>query len=251
MSGGSAMDVEFDDLAGWTAEAVERLGLDHAIPAGCRGSASPTALAWLAEACQLLSGTRLLDLGAGVGGPAAWARRRYGVRPVLVDPMPGACRAAVRLFGLSAVLADGLAIPLRSMCVEAAWSLGVLCTVDEKYELLRELHRLLIPGGPLGLLVLVAQTADPKPAPEGNSFPSQPELIAVLAKAQFSVVEQITAPVDVPSSWTERAGRVDQVIREAHGDDPRFREAEEQNRRMHELFKTGQVSTQLIHARAW
>jgi SAM-dependent methyltransferase len=250
MSGGSAMDVEFDDLAGWTADAVEQLGLDHAIPAGCRGSASPTTLAWLAEACRLSSGTRLLDLGAGVGGPAAWATRRYGVRPVLVDPMPGACRAAGRLFGLPAVLADGLAVPLRSRSFDAAWSLGVLCTVDEKYELLRELHRLLIARGPLGLLVLVAQAANPQPAPEGNSFPSQEELVAVLEKAQFEVVEQIAAPEDVPSSWTERADRVDQVIREVHGDDPRFEEAEEQSRRMSELFRTGQVSTQLVHAQS-
>ncbi|MEU7828504.1 MULTISPECIES: hypothetical protein [unclassified Nonomuraea] len=85
-----AMVAEFDDVAGWTADAVELLGKRHAVPAACRGSASPAALAWLAEACELAPGMRLLDVGAGVGGPAAWAAERFGVRPILIEPMPTA-----------------------------------------------------------------------------------------------------------------------------------------------------------------
>lgn len=242
------MEVEFDALATWTAQAVDHLGADHAIPAGCRGSASPAALAWLAEACSLREGMRLLDLGAGVGGPAAWLSRRYGVRPVLVDPMPGACCAAAHLFGLPVVLASGLAVPLRSSSFDAAWSLGVLCTLDDKYGVLRELRRVLSPGAPLGLLVLVAQVADPQPAPEGNSFPSQAELMAVLEKAEFDVVEQVTAPEKVPDSWTSRADAVQDFIREAHHDDKRYAESEEQARRMGTLLRSGQVTTQLIRA---
>jgi hypothetical protein len=45
----AAMVAEFDDVAGWTADAVRRLGDRYAIPAACRGSSSPTALAWLAR----------------------------------------------------------------------------------------------------------------------------------------------------------------------------------------------------------
>jgi SAM-dependent methyltransferase len=243
-----AMAVEFDDVASWTAEAVLALGADHAIPAGCRGSASPAALAWLAEACSFGSGMRVLDLGAGVGGPAAWLKRRYGVRPVLVDPMPGACRAAADLFGLPVALADGLAVPVRDESVDGAWSLGVLCTLDDKYGVLRELRRVLRTGASLGLLVLVAEVVDPQPAPEGNSFPSQAELTAVLARAGFELAEQIPAPDDVPSSWTSRADAVDDFIRQAHADDKRFDESEEQSRRMGELLRSGQVATQLIHA---
>ncbi|CNF53505.1 methyltransferase family protein [Mycobacterium tuberculosis] len=94
------MTAEFDDVARWTADAVELLGERHAIPAACRGSADPAALAWLGEACELAAGTTLLDVGAGAGGPAAWAAERFGVRPVLLERMPAACRAAARLFGL-------------------------------------------------------------------------------------------------------------------------------------------------------
>ncbi|WP_133061699.1 hypothetical protein [Streptosporangium minutum] len=54
----SATAAEFDDVTGWTADAVEQLGIRHAVPAACRGSASPVTLAWLAEACELSPGVR-------------------------------------------------------------------------------------------------------------------------------------------------------------------------------------------------
>ncbi len=242
------MDSEFDDVAGWTAEAVERLGPAYAIPAGCRGSASPSALAWLAESCTLTPGTTLLDLGAGVGGPGAWAQLRYGVRPILIDPMPGACRAAKQLFGLPLVAADGLSIPLRTASIDAVWCLGVLCTVDDKQRLLSEVHRILRPGGDLGLLVLVAATTDLDPVPSGNSFPSQAELTGVLDRTGFELVAQIDDPGNPPANWTRRADKVDRLIAEEHRDDKAFQESEEQGRRMSHLLSTGQVTTQLVHA---
>lgn len=128
----SAMVAEFDDVAGWTADAVEQLGERYAIPAACRGSANPAALAWLAEACELKAGARLLDVGAGLGGPAAWAAKRFGVRPILLEPMPTAGRAAARLFGLPVISADGGRIPLRAESVDAAWCLAVLATIQDK-----------------------------------------------------------------------------------------------------------------------
>src|SRR3954451_24913585 len=70
-----AMEAEFDTVAGWTEEAVRALGPEHAIPAGCRGSGSEGALRWLADRLELHPGARMLDEGAGGGGPAgrpAW-----------------------------------------------------------------------------------------------------------------------------------------------------------------------------------
>ncbi|HSU11392.1 MAG TPA: hypothetical protein VLK57_19495, partial [Pseudonocardia sp.] len=46
----AAQEIEFDLLASWTEDAVRELGPEYAIPAGCRGSGSPSDLAWLAEA---------------------------------------------------------------------------------------------------------------------------------------------------------------------------------------------------------
>ncbi|GAC1345900.1 MAG: hypothetical protein NVSMB29_20240 [Candidatus Dormibacteria bacterium] len=53
---------------------------------------------WLLDRLQLEPGQTFLDVGAGVGGPAAFARRERGVRPLLTDPELGACRAARSLF---------------------------------------------------------------------------------------------------------------------------------------------------------
>ena len=92
------MEIEFDTVARWTRDVVERLGPEYAIPAGCRGSAGPAGLDRLCD--DLRPGMRLADLGGGVGGPAAYAREQAGIVPVVVDPMPGACRAASRLFGV-------------------------------------------------------------------------------------------------------------------------------------------------------
>ncbi|MFV2216893.1 class I SAM-dependent methyltransferase [Actinomadura sp. LOL_016] len=244
----SAMVAEFDDGAGWTADAVEQLGERHAIPAACRGSANPAALAWLAEACELSPGTRLLDVGAGAGGPAAWAAKRFGVRPVLLEPMPGACRAAARLFGLPVVRATGERIPLRAESVDAAWCLGVLCTVRDKAALLREIHRVLAPGAPLGLLVVVARSPRVFPSPDGNRFPTQRELARLLAGAGFDLTEQIARPDGTPLSWSRRAEQVAAVVATRHRHDRAFALADRQRASFTRLFATGQVSTQLVHA---
>jgi SAM-dependent methyltransferase len=242
------MVAEFDEVAGWTAEAVEQLGRRHAIPATCRGSASPAALAWLAEACELSPGMTLLDVGAGAGGPAAWAAERFGVRPILLEPMPAAGRAAARLFGLPVIAGDGRRIPLRTGSADAAWCLGMLCTVRDKAAVLREIHRVLRPGASLGLLVVVARGRRTLPAPDGNHFPTQPELRTLLAGAGFELVEQAGRPGRAPLSWSRRAEQVAAVVATRHRADPAYALAAHQGERFTHLFASGQISVRLIHA---
>lgn len=247
----AAMIAEFGDVAGWTADAVERLGSRHAIPAACRGSSNPAALTWLAEACHLSSGDRLLDVGAGAGGPAAWAARRYGVHPILVEPMLPAARAAVRLFGLPVVSAVGGRLPLRTSSVDAAWCLGVLCTVEDKTALLREIHRVLRAGGPLGLLVVVVVVAREElshPVPDGNHFPTQEDLVRLLDEAGFEIVGQIDRPSGVPRSWARRVERVAEVVAAEHRTNPMFALAADQGERLSRLLADKQLSVQLVHA---
>ena len=69
------MDAEFDTVAEWTAQVAVKLGPDFYVPAACRGSGSPAALDWLIDHMRLVPGDRLLDCGAGTGGPAAYPRR--------------------------------------------------------------------------------------------------------------------------------------------------------------------------------
>jgi len=242
-----AMVAEFDDVAAWTAEAVEQLGDQHAIPAACRGSSSPAALAWLAEACELSPGDQLLDVGAGSGGPAAWAARRFGVRPILLEPMPSAGRAAARLFGLPVVTADGRHIPLRDASIDVAWCLGVLCTVEDKGAVLREIQRVLGPHASLGLLVVVANRPVPEP-PDGNHFPTQSELADVLDHTGFDLVEQTERPAAVPLSWTRRAAEVTAHITDRYRTHPAYTLATSQDTRLGRLFTAGDLTLQLLHA---
>ncbi|MFC7041253.1 class I SAM-dependent methyltransferase [Nonomuraea rubra] len=243
-----AMVAEFDEVAGWTAEAVEQLGRRHAIPATCRGSASPAALARLAEEDELSPGMTLLDVDAGAGGPAAWAAERFGVRPILLEPMPAAGRAASRLFGLPVIAGDGRRIPLRTGSADAAWCLGVLCTVRDKAAVLGEIHRVLKPGASLGLLVVVARGRRTLPAPDGNHFPTLPELRALLAGAGFELVEQAGLPGRAPLSWSRRAEQVAAVVATRHRAHPAYALAAHQGERFTHLFASGQISVQLIHA---
>jgi len=239
-----AMEAEFDTVAGWTEEAVRALGPEYAIPAGCRGTGSDAALRWLADRLDLSPGTRMLDSGAGVGGPAGWLAAERGVRPVCAEPMAAAVRASRRLFGLSSVVALGQQLPFADASFEAAWCLGVLCTTSDKAGALAELRRLLRPGGRLGLLVFVADGPLTPPLPEGNEFPSEEELLGLLDDAGFALQETSDADLgDSPAEWTERADAVDAEVERRHGGDPAFRQAQENAGRVGRLLSAGELRT--------
>lgn len=235
-----AMEAEFGTVAGWTEEAVRVLGPEHAIPAGCRGSGSEGALRWLADRLDLRPGTRMLDDGAGVGGPAGWLAAERGVRPVCAEPMPAAVRAGRRLFGLPSVVAVSQRLPFADGSFDAAWCLGVLCTTSDKAGLLAELRRVLAPGARLGLLVFAADGPLTSPAPEGNEFPSEAETRRLLADAGFAVDASAEADLgDSPEEWTRRADAVDAEIERRHGGDPAFQQAQEQSGRVGRLLSDG------------
>jgi SAM-dependent methyltransferase len=246
-----AMEAEFGTVAAWTEEAVRVVGPDSAVPAGCRGSGSEGALTWLADRLDLRPGTRMLDDGAGVGGPAGWLARERGVRAVCAEPMTDAAGAAARLFGLPSVAALAQALPFADAAFDAAWCLGVLCTTTEKATVLRELRRVLADGAPLGLLVFVADGRLTLPVPDGNAFPSEQDTRALLGAAGFRVEAMADADLgDSPQEWKERADAVDAEIRRRHGDDPRWAEADEQSGRVGRLLSAGQLRPWLAVARA-
>jgi SAM-dependent methyltransferase len=235
-----AMEAEFDTVAGWTEEAVRALGPEYAIPAGCRGSGSEGALRWLADRLEPRPDSRVLDAGAGVGGPAAWLAAERGVRPVCAEPMEAAVRASRRLFGLSSVVAMGQQLPFADASFDAAECLGVLDTTSDKPGALAELRRVLADGGRLGLLVFVADGPLTAPAPDGNEFPSEAETRELLAAAGFELVDSAEADLsDSPAEWTERADAVDAEVARRHGDDRAFRQADENSGRVGRLLSDG------------
>jgi SAM-dependent methyltransferase len=245
------MAAEFDTVAEWTAQVAVDLGRDYHVPAACRGSGQPAALDWLLTGLAPRPGERLLDVGAGVGGPAAYGSQQTGVEPILVEPEPGACRAARRLFGFPTFQGDATRLPFADQAVTLAWCLGVLCTTSgapAQLEVLRELRRVVRPGGRVGLLVFLATAAELDDPPEGNHFPTPDSLDVLITAAGLSERDRAST-ADLPSSspsWRDRTGAVESALDRRHGQDPAWRTAEDQSARIGHLLQEGQLQSQVL-----
>ena len=128
----------------------------------------------------------LLDCGAGVGGPAAYGRagggrdaaaRRTRGRGLPRGPdsvrLPRCGRSDPRW-------------PLVDATVDAAWSLGVLCTTPHQLELLTELRRT-VRSRDIALLAFVARQSVSDEQPEGNYFPSVDRLTQLVNDAGLRI----------------------------------------------------------------
>jgi SAM-dependent methyltransferase len=247
-----AMEAEFDTVAQWTAQVAADLGPQYHVPAACRGSGSPPALDWLIDQMGLQPGALLLDSGAGVGGPAAYATQSRSVHPVLVEPELGACRAARKLFGYPVVCADGATLPWPSETFDAAWSLGVLCTTPNQLAVLEELRRTVRPGGSIGLLAFVAHDEDAANRLEGNHFPTSDHLLALIDRSGLKV-EQWTGTSGlpaIPEEWNRRVDAVETALSERHGNSEVWRLAERQSSAIGDLLSDGKLTGELLVLRS-
>jgi len=243
-----AMNAEFDTVAEWTARVATDLGPDHHVPAGCRGSGSPAALDWLIDRLGLSAGEALLDCGAGVGGPAAYAAEMVGVSPMLVEPEAGGCRAARTLFGFPVVQALGSALPIADATFDAAWSLGVLCTTPHQLELLSELRRTVRPPGRIALLVFVAREPVSTKQPQGNHFPTPHSLETLIESAglRIEVWHGTSDLPPIPQEWSRRIDAVTAALEERYGTTEAWRVAEQQSKRIADLLAEGAVTGEMV-----
>lgn len=117
----------------------------------------------LAELAGSGDGSRVLDVGCGVGGPARTLAAEYGCDVVGIDIVEEYCRAAER-FNERVGLADdvrirhgnALDLPFGDEEFDAVWFVHTLMNIEDKRAALAEARRVLRPGGTLALYEICA-----------------------------------------------------------------------------------------------
>ena len=195
-------DTEFVDEAAELVRRIARLQGEDRVAAACRGSANPVALRWLAEQLDISHDAVVADLGAGLGGPAAWMRAHLGCSVVASDPSPTAAAGAHELFGLMTVQATAAATPFVSGGFGAVLLLGVLSVVDDRAAVMCEARRI---GRSVGILDYCSASAETAHV-GGSRFPTADELAAEMESAWGRIrVTRVDEPS--PASWVEAAER--------------------------------------------
>ncbi len=127
----------------------EELGaLDHFHTGGLRASLD------LMELAQIRAEDRVLDLGAGLAGPARMLASARGCRVDCIDLSPDYCAGAAllnRLTGLEDRIAvhegSALALPFPDASFEVVWMQNVGMNIADKRTLYAEVARVLAPDG--------------------------------------------------------------------------------------------------------
>jgi SAM-dependent methyltransferase len=108
------------------------------------------------------AGTRVLDVGAGLGGPARLLAHRRGCRVTCVDLTPEFCAAArllTAMTGLServdVVEADASRLPFTGGAFDVVWMQNSSMNIPDKARLFGEGRRVLRSGGLLALQEVV------------------------------------------------------------------------------------------------
>ena len=131
----------------------------------------------LARLAAIGARTRVLDLCAGLGGPARFLASRRGCHVVAVELNAGRATGAARLTRLvrlqtrvRVVRGDATALPFPAARFEACVSQEAMLHIDDKAAVLAEAHRVLVPGGRLAFTDWVARPT----LGDGERRPSNP-----------------------------------------------------------------------------
>lgn len=118
----------------------------------------------LARRAAIGPGTAVLDVCAGLGGPARFLAHRFGAHVTGVDLTHSRCAAGARLTALvrltplvRLVRADAQVLPFRAGAFEAAVSQEGLLHVPDKGAVLAECARVLRPGARLAFTDWIAR----------------------------------------------------------------------------------------------
>jgi sarcosine/dimethylglycine N-methyltransferase len=155
----------------------------------------------LAELASISANDRVLDLGAGLCGPARLLAHDFGAEVVAADLTPEYCAISEWLndaTGLSdritVVNADALDLPFADKSFEVVWSQHAQMNVADKQRLYTEARRVLKDGGRLAIWDALAGPVQPihfpvpwADTPELSFLATSDELRALLEAAGLEV----------------------------------------------------------------
>jgi SAM-dependent methyltransferase len=196
----------------------------------------------LARLAALEPGTRVLDVGGGLGGPARLLAAQFGCRVTTIDLTESYVEAARLLtarLGLDGKvthdLGDALALPYAAGAFDLVWTQNTGMNIENKARLYAGFHRVLRPGGRLATQEPMAGRVEPIIYPvmwardAGGSFLRTPsEMRALVEGAGFrvrvwdDVTAETAGPVDpatIPAHSAQRlimGGELDAIIRASH-----------------------------------
>ena len=163
----------------------------------------------LVELAGIAAGERVLDVGAGIGGPARVLARHFGARVSALDPTERFCdlgEELTRRAGLTDLVsftcADGRRMPFDDVSFDLALTQAVWPSVEDKPAMLAEIHRVLVPGGRLAIFEAVEGPARgeldyPLPwadGPEQSFVISAAEVRRLAADSGFAVAGWLQGP---------------------------------------------------------
>ena len=128
----------------------------------------------LAKDVGIEPGSRVLDVGCGVGGPARTLAKQCNCRVMGVDITEEYCNTARWLTdkvglgeAISFLRASALEIPIEDDGFDVIWMQHVTMNIEDKDRLLKEAFRILKPGGKLGIHEVLAGPVSPVYYPLG------------------------------------------------------------------------------------
>src|SRR5215208_1804054 len=180
------------------------------------GKGATERLALLAE---LTPGTRVLDVGGGLGGPARTLAAQFGCQVTLVDPAATYLQASQLLaerLGLADRVAhrlgSALDLPVDDGSFDVIWTQNSGMQIEDKARLYAELHRVVRPGGRLAIQEPMAGPVQPPiyplmwaPDPSESFLRTPDELLAIVEAAGFRMRGWNEATTSTPRSAARTA----------------------------------------------
>ena len=170
----------------------------------------------LATLAAFAPGTRVLDVGGGLGGPARTLAVQYGCQVTVIDLTETYVRAAEMLterLGLADrvthQVGNALELPFESESFDAVWTQNSGMNIADKQRLYEGFHRVIRPGGQLVFQEPLAGPVQPVIFPvmwardASSSFLYAPDALRTLVEAagfRVRAWDDVTEAASGPSS---------------------------------------------------